>query len=68
MKRANLLIVDEFRMVDLDIITKVLRKFLTAPRSPRYLNKPEYSHLQERNKEIYLSSAWLNNCLRGVEV
>lgn len=57
-KRANLLIVDEFRMVDINIITKVLRKFLTAPRQPRYLNKPEYKHLQERNKEIYLSSCW----------
>jgi hypothetical protein len=57
-KRANLLIVDEFRMVDLDIINKVLRKFLTAPRQPKYLQKPEYKHLQERNKEIYLSSAW----------
>lgn len=33
-------------------------KFLTAPRQPKYLNKPEYAHLQERNKEIYLSSAW----------
>lgn len=57
-KRANCIIVDEFRMVDLDIINKVLRKFLTAPRQPKYLNNPEYSHLQERNKEIYLSSAW----------
>lgn len=57
-KRANCLIADEFRMIDLDIINKVLRKFLTAPRQPRYLNKPEYAHLQERNKEIYLSSAW----------
>ncbi len=56
--RANLLIVDEFRMVDLDIINKVLRKFLTAPRQPKYLEKPEYKHLKERNKEIYLSSAW----------
>ncbi|MGG0308437.1 terminase large subunit [Priestia megaterium] len=57
-KRANLLIVDEFRMVDFDIINKVLRKFLTAPRNPRYLSKPEYAHLQERNKEVYLSSCW----------
>lgn len=57
-KRANCLIADEFRMIDLDIINKVLRKFLTAPRQPKYLNKPEYAHLQERNKEIYLSSAW----------
>jgi hypothetical protein len=57
-KRANCIVVDEFRMVDLDIINKVLRKFLTAPRQPKYLNKPEYAHMQERNKEIYLSSAW----------
>ncbi|WP_431785797.1 terminase large subunit domain-containing protein [Paenibacillus lactis] len=57
-KRANLLIADEFRMIDLDIINKVLRKFLTAPRQPKYLNKPEYAHLQERNKEVYLSSCW----------
>ncbi|TVY09960.1 terminase large subunit domain-containing protein [Paenibacillus cremeus] len=57
-KRANCLIADEFRMIDLEIINKVLRKFLTAPRQPKYLNKPEYAHLQERNKEIYLSSSW----------
>lgn len=56
--RANILICDEFRMVDLDIINTVLRKFLTAPRTPNYLNKPEYAHLVERNKEIYMSSAW----------
>ncbi|MGG0793831.1 terminase family protein [Brevibacillus laterosporus] len=57
-KRANLLIADEFRMIDLEIINKVLRKFLTAPRQPKYLRKPEYAHLKERNKEIYLSSCW----------
>lgn len=57
-KRANLLIADEFRMIDLEIINKVLRKFLTAPRQPKYLGKPEYAHLKERNKEIYLSSCW----------
>lgn len=57
-KRANVLIADEFRMIDLDIINKVLRKFLTAPRQPKYLDKEEYKHLQERNKEVYLSSSW----------
>lgn len=57
-KRANLLIVDEFRMVDLDVITKVLRKFLTDIRHPKYLDNPKYAHLQERNKEVYLSSCW----------
>ena len=56
--RANILIVDEFRMVDLDTINTVLKRFLTAPRQPAYLNKLEYSHLIERNKEIYMSSAW----------
>lgn len=45
-------------MVEKDIITKVLRKFLTSPRHPKYLDKSEYEHLTERNKEIYLSSAY----------
>ena len=56
--RANVLIVDEFRMVDLDTINTVLRRFLTAPRTPGYLNKQEFAHLAERNKEIYMSSCW----------
>lgn len=56
--RANILITDEFRMVDLNTINTVLRRFLTAPRQPGYLNNPKYSHLLERNKEIYMSSAW----------
>lgn len=29
-----------------------------SPRTPGYLNKPEYKHLQEMNKEMYMSSAW----------
>lgn len=56
--RATTIVVDEFRMVDLNTINTVLRKFLTAPRTPGYLNDPEYSHLIERNSEIYMSSAW----------
>lgn len=56
--RANIIVVDEFRMVDLNIINTVLRKFLTSPRQPGYLNKPEYKHLEERNCELYMSSAW----------
>ena len=34
------------------------KKFQTAPRQPKYLDKPEYAHLKERNKELYLSSCW----------
>ena len=56
--RANILVCDEFRMVDLDTINTVLRRFLTAPRQPEYLNNPKYAHLSERNKEIYMSSCW----------
>jgi hypothetical protein len=56
--RANIIVVDEFRLVDLNTINTVLRKFLTAPRQPGYLNNPKYKHLEERNCEIYASSAW----------
>lgn len=56
--RGNVLVCDEYRMVDKKIIDTVLRKYLTSPRQPLYLNNPEYSHLLERNKEIYMSSAW----------
>lgn len=56
--RANILVLDEFRMVDLKTITTVLRKFLTAPRQPNYLNNPKYAHLIERNKDMWMSSAW----------
>jgi len=56
--RANILIVDEFRMVKKHIVDTVLKKFLTSSREAGYLNKPEYAHLKERNKQIFLSSAW----------
>lgn len=59
--RANIIVVDEFRMVNLNVINTVLRKFLTAPRTPGYLNNPEYAHLAERNCEMYMSSAWFKS-------
>lgn len=59
--RANIIIIDEFRMVDESVVNTVLRKFLTSPRQPKYLEKPEYRHLQERNKEIYMSSAYFKS-------
>ena len=59
--RANIIIVDEFRMVDESVLNTVLRKFLTSPRQPKYLEKSEYRHLQERNKEIYMSSAYFKS-------
>lgn len=62
--RANLILVDEFRMVKKEIVDTVLRKFLTSPRRPGFMEKPEYQTKEakekyaEENKEIYLSSAW----------
>lgn len=58
--RAHILIYDEFRMIDLNVISTVLRKFLSTPRQPGFLDKPEYKDYPlERNKEFYLSSAWM---------
>lgn len=61
--RANVLVLDEFRMIDKDTIDTVLTKFLTASRQPGYLNKPEYAYLkdQERNRQVYLSSAYFQD-------
>lgn len=59
--RANVLICDEFWLIELDTINTVLRRFLTAPRQPGYLSNPKYSNLTERNKEIYAGSAWMKS-------
>ena len=56
--RANILVLDEFRLLDKTTVDTVLKRFLGTPRQPAYLSKPEYEHLVERNKEIYMSSAW----------
>lgn len=58
--RANLLLVDEFILVDKDVIDTVFKKMLTSPRHPKFLDKPEYQgrkDLKERNMQMYLSSA-----------
>lgn len=64
-KRANLLIVDEYRMVPKDILDLVLRKFKSDPRYCGWHDKEPYATLikkgkikREVNKEIYLSSAY----------
>lgn len=59
--RANILILDEFWMIDANIINGVLRRFLTAPRNPAYLDLPQYTHLREENKEIYTGSAYMKS-------
>ena len=60
--RANLLVIDEFRMVDKDTIDTVLRKFLTQRRTPRYseltLDQRRKELDREHNMTMYLSSAY----------
>lgn len=56
--RCNVLILEEFRMIDDNILKTVLKPFLNVYRQPPYLKKPEYSHLTEENIEIYISSAY----------
>ena len=43
--RANLVLVDEYRQMDEDIINMVLKKFLNLVRHPGFLNKPQYKHV-----------------------
>ena len=59
--RANILICDEFRMIKKETIDTVLKRFLSDTREPPYLEKSEYKHLVENNKEIYMSSAWYSS-------
>lgn len=60
--RANILLLDEFRLISKNTIDTVLRKFLTLRRMPKYEEltdeerKIEYA--KEKNLTLYLSSAW----------
>lgn len=60
--RANVLILDEFRLIDPKIYTTVLRRFLANARHPGFLDKPEYKdYPMERNQEIFLTSAYFKS-------
>lgn len=59
--RANILIIDEFRLLTKTTVDQILRPFLNVNRTPPYLQNPKYAHLTEENKEIYISSAWYRN-------
>ena len=60
--RADVLILDEFRMIKKDIVNTVLRKFLTNRRMPDYkqLSKEDRkkAYRKERKLTMYLSSAY----------
>lgn len=56
--RCNILISEEYRQIDLDILNSVAKPFLTNRRTCPFHSKPEYiNYPKEPNKEIYISSA-----------
>lgn len=61
--RANILLLDEYRLIRKDVIDDILKKFLTQRRMPKYnrLSKTERikEYKKEKNKTIYLSSAYM---------
>ena len=63
--RANVLILDEFRLISKDVIDTILRKFLTQRRMPKYedLTKAErrVEYDKEKNMTAYLSSAYYSD-------
>ena len=63
--RANVLILDEFRLISKDVIDTILRKFLTQRRMPKYeeLTKAERraEYDKEKNMTAYLRSAYYSD-------
>lgn len=59
--RSNILIIDESRMITQKLVDTVLVPMNASPRQPKYLLNPEYSNMQEMNKQMYMSSAWYSS-------
>lgn len=60
--RGNIMILDEFRLIKKDVVEQVFKPMLNVPRLPPFMNKPEYKDFpRERNKQIYISSAWFRS-------
>ena len=59
--RCNVLLLDEYRLINKDTIDTVLRKFLTLRRMPRYEDLTDdernIEYAKEKNLTMYLSSA-----------
>ena len=56
-KRSTFTIYEEFRLIDKKILDSVIRPFAYVRPAP-YLKNPEYSHLAEESKEVFISSAY----------
>jgi len=60
--RANIVLIDEFRLVDQEVINTILKKFLTQRRMPAYAELTESErqaqYAKEKNKTVWCSSAY----------
>ena len=56
--RSHIILVDESRLIPPNVVSSILRPMNATPRQPGYMKNPEYSHLAEMPKEVYLTSAW----------
>lgn len=61
-ERSNVLIFEEFRMIDKEIVDTVIIPF-NMSRKPKYMDLDKYKNIGlEKSKKIYISSAyWKNN-------
>lgn len=62
--RANLIIYDEFRLIDDEVINRIIRPFKNHTRNTGFRHLPEYQGKQEyieMNKEIFISSAYFKS-------
>lgn len=63
--RANVLLLDEFRLISKDVIDTILRKFLAQKRKPAYAKIPkkerERYYSKELNQMLFLSSAFFTD-------
>ncbi len=56
---AHIIIYDEYCKIKKKIVDAVLKKFRGSERRPKFYDKPEYdNHPSERNRQIFLSSAY----------
>lgn len=63
--RANILVLDEYRLINKGAIDTILKKFLTERRAPEYHKLTKAQRIKEWNKEknktMYLSSAYFTD-------
>lgn len=58
--RSSVVIVDEFRLVSKNILSSIIIPTMIIRQTP-YTKLPQYAHLQEEPRQIYLSSAYFQS-------